>query len=196
MIKAGAFDSLGHPRKGLYELHGEAIDVAMASKRAAAMGQFELFSELTPNAAISRPFDLPVPGASWDARRQLAFERELLGHYVSRHPLQEVAHLLAGRADTSIASIKGGHIADGAQVIVAGIITSLTCRVNRNGEPWAVAQLEDLAAGIEVLLFAQTYAAVGSKLAEDTIVLVRARVAHRNDTSSLIAGDVVIPDLT
>jgi DNA polymerase III subunit alpha len=196
LIKAGAFDSLGHPRKGLYELHGEAIDVAMASKRAAAIGQFELFGELSPNAVTSRLFDLPVPVANWDARRQLAFERELLGHYVSRHPLQEVEHLLAGRADTSIASIKAGHIADGAQVIVAGIITSLTCRVNRNGEPWAVAQLEDLVAGIEVLLFPQTFAAVGSKLAEDTIVLVRARVAHRNDTSSLIAGDVVIPDLT
>ncbi|HKS51511.1 MAG TPA: hypothetical protein VJS67_06540, partial [Pseudonocardiaceae bacterium] len=89
LIKAGTFDSLGHPRKGLYQVHRAAIDIVMASKRAAAIGQLELFGDPTPDAATSRPFDVPVPAAHWDAQRQLAFERDMLGCYVSGHPLQE-----------------------------------------------------------------------------------------------------------
>jgi DNA polymerase-3 subunit alpha len=196
LIKAGAFDSLGRPRKGLYQVHRAAIDIVMASKRAAAIGQLDLFGDPTPDAATSRPFDVPVPAAHWDTRRQLAFERDMLGCYVSGHPLQEVEHLLADRANTPIASIKSGRLAKGAQVIVGGVLTGLTRRVNRDGEPWAAAQLEDLSAGTEVLFFAQTYAEVGPKLAENAIVLVRGWVASRNDTISLIAGDMVIPDLT
>jgi DNA polymerase III subunit alpha len=71
----------------------------------------------------------------------------------------------------------------------------VTRRVNRNGEPWAAAQLEDLAAGIEVLFFPKTYSVVGVNVAEDLIVLVKARVTKRDDRISLIANDLVVPEL-
>jgi DNA polymerase III subunit alpha len=195
LVKAGAFDSLGHPRKGLYLVHAEAIDVVMDSKRAEAIGQFDLFGGEPGTGAGLNLFDVPVPAEHWDTKHQLALEREMLGLYVSGHPLQGVEHALARQADTPIASILDGTVSDGAQVIVGGILASVTRRVNRNGEPWAAAQLEDLAAGIEVLFFPKTYSVIGVNVAEDHIVLVKARVTKRDDRISLIANDLVAPDL-
>ncbi|MGH7750633.1 MAG: DNA polymerase III subunit alpha, partial [Candidatus Dormibacteria bacterium] len=195
LIKAGAFDSLGHPRKGLYLVHGEAIDVVMESKRAEAIGQFDLFSGQDGTAGLRSAFDVPVPAEHWDTKHQLALERDMLGLYVSGHPLHGLEHVLARQTDTSITSIRGGVMDDGAQVIVGGILASVTRRVNRNGEPWAAAQLEDLAAGIEVLFFPTTYSVVGVNVAEDRIVLIRARVTKRDDRICLIAGDLVVPEL-
>jgi DNA polymerase-3 subunit alpha len=196
LVKAGAFDSLGHPRKGLYLVHAEAIDVVMDSKRAEAIGQFDLFGGEPGTGTGLNLFDVPVPAEQWDTKHQLALEREMLGLYVSGHPLQGMEHALARQADTPIASILEGMVSDGAQVIVGGILASVTRRVNRNGEPWAAAQLEDLAAGIEVLFFPKTYSVVGVNVAEDLIVLVKARVTKRDDRISLIANDLVVPDLT
>jgi DNA polymerase III subunit alpha len=194
LVKAGAFDSLGHPRKGLYLVHAEAIDVVMDSKRAEAIGQFDLFGGEPGTGAGLNLFDVPVPAEQWDTKHQLALEREMLGLYVSGHPLQGVEHALARQADTPIASILEGTVSDGAQVIVGGILASVTRRVNRNGEPWAAAQLEDLAAGIEVLFFPKTYSVIGVNVAEDLVVLVKARVTKRDDRISLIANDLVVPD--
>lgn len=195
LVKAGAFDSLGHPRKGLYLVHAEAIDVVMDSKRAEAIGQFDLFGGEPGTGAGLNMFDIPVPAEQWDTKYQLALEREMLGLYVSGHPLHGVEHTLARQANTPIASILDGTVSDGTQVIVGGILASVTRRVNRNGEPWAAAQLEDLAAGIEVLFFPKTYSVVGVNVVEDHIVLVKARVTKRDDRISLIANDLVVPDL-
>ncbi|MGH3988508.1 MAG: DNA polymerase III subunit alpha, partial [Pseudonocardiaceae bacterium] len=195
LVKAGAFDSLCHPRKGLHLVHGEAIDAVRESKRAEAIGQFDLFGSQPGDGACAGLFDVPVPPDQWDTCHQLALEREVLGLYVSGHPLRGVEHVLARQSDTPIASILDGTVADGAQVIVGGILASVTRRVNRNGEPWAAAQLEDLAAGIEVLFFSKTYSVVGVNVAEDAIVLVKARVTKRDDRISLIANDLVVPEL-
>ncbi len=195
LVKAGAFDSLGHPRKGLHLVHGKAIDAVMESKRAEAIGQFDLFGSQPDDGACAGLFDVPVPPDQWDTKHQLALEREMLGLYVSGHPLHGVEHILARQSDTLIASILDGIVTDGAQVIVGGILASVTRRVNRNSEPWAVAQLEDLATGIEVLFFPKTYSVVGVNVAEDAIVLVKARVTTRDDRVSLIANDLVVPDL-
>jgi DNA polymerase-3 subunit alpha len=194
LVKAGAFDSLAHPRKGLALVHAEAIDGVMESKRAEAVGQFDLFGDAPTDSGGL--FDVAVPAEEWDSKHRLALEREMLGLYVSGHPLHGVEHVLANAADTPIASILDGTVTDGAQVIVGGILASVTRRVNRNGEPWAAAQLEDLAGGIEVLFFPKTYSVVGVNVAEDAIVLVKARVAHRDDRVSLIANDLVVPDLS
>ncbi|MGH3692437.1 MAG: DNA polymerase III subunit alpha [Pseudonocardiaceae bacterium] len=196
LIKAGAFDSLGHPRKGLYLVHGAAIEMVMESKRAEAIGQLDLFGVQDGAGGQGSPLDVPVPAEHWDTKHQLAWEREMLGLYVSGHPLRGVEHILARRADTPIAPIRDGTVAEGAEVIVGGILAGVTRRVDRTGEPWAVAQLEDLAAGIEVFFFPKTYAVVGVNVAEDRIVLVRARVTKRDDRISLIANDLVVPELT
>jgi DNA polymerase-3 subunit alpha len=200
LIKAGAFDSLGHPRKGLLLVHAEAIDAVMSSKRAASMGQFDLFASVDGSgdgaaSAFDSIFDTQVPIEEWEPKHRLAVEREMLGLYVSGHPLHGVEQVLAAKADTPIASILEGSVPDGAQVTVGGILAGVNRRLNKNGEPWASAQIEDLAGGIEVLFFPRCYQLVGVDVAEDAIVLVKARVSRRDDRLSLIANDLAVPDL-
>jgi DNA polymerase-3 subunit alpha len=195
LIKAGAFDSLGHPRKGLLLVHADAVDAVMSTKRAASVGQFDLFGG-DDAAALGGVFDIPVPDEHWPAKHQLAVEREMLGLYVSGHPLNGLEALLAAKTDTQIPTVLAGEVADGAQVTVGGLLTGVNRRVNKNGEPWASAQLEDLAGGIEVLFFPRTYTVVGTDIAEDAVVLVKARVNRRDDKVSLIANDLALPDLT
>jgi DNA polymerase-3 subunit alpha len=203
LIKAGAFDSLGHPRKGLLLVHADAVDSVMSTKRAASMGQFDLFGAMDGSMDgtgdgidVAGVFDIPVPDEQWDAKHQLAVEREMLGLYVSGHPLNGVEGLLAAKTDTPIPAILEGTVPDGAQVTVGGILASVNRRINKNGEPWASAQIEDLAGGIEVLFFPRAYAVVGMDIIEDAIVLVKGRVARRDDKVSLIANDLAVPDLS
>ncbi len=195
LIKAGAFDSLGHPRKGLLMVHADAIDAVMETKKAEAVGQFDLFGGdgAQDSAGV---FDVPIPQEYWEPKHQLALEREMLGLYVSGHPLNGVEQALDAQSDTSISSILDGEVADGTQVTIGGILASVTKKVNRNGEPWALAQLEDLSGGIEVLLFPKAFSVLGADVVEDAIVLVKGRVAVRDDRTSLIAADLLVPDLS
>jgi DNA polymerase-3 subunit alpha len=201
LVKAGAFDSLGHTRKGLALVHAEAIDAVMTTKRAEADGQFDLFGSFdddqTDDAVDTTGiFDVKVPDGEWEPKHRLALEREMLGLYVSGHPLNGIEHVLASRADTPITKILEGDVPEGAPVTVGGILASVTRRVNKKGEPWASAQIEDLAAGIEVLFFPRTYAAVSIDVSEDAIVLLKAKVNKRDDRVSLFVEDLAVPDLS
>ncbi|WP_460865868.1 DNA polymerase III subunit alpha [Rhodococcus aerolatus] len=201
LVKAGAFDSMGHPRKGLLLVHADAVDSVMTTKKAEAIGQFDLFGGGDDGAGLGNAdvFRVKVPDEEWDTKHRLALEREMLGLYVSGHPLDGVEHLLAAKADTTVVKILDGiaerTMADGAQVTVGGILASVNRRVNKNGLPWASAQIEDMAGSIEVLFFPQSYSLLGADVVEDAIVLVRARVSVRDDKISLIANDLLVPDL-
>ena len=197
LIKAGAFDSLNHSRKGLLLVHADAIDAVMSTKKAASMGQFDLFGSMdgSGGSELDAVFDVKVPAEEWDPKHRLAVEREMLGLYVSGHPLDGIEQALAAKADTPISAILEGDVAEGAQVTVGGILAGVNRRVNKNGEPWASAQIEDLAGGIEVLFFPRCYQVVGVDVAEDAIVLVKARVNKRDDRVSLIANDLAVPEL-
>ncbi len=196
LVKAGAFDSLGHARRGLAQVHIEAIDACLETKRAEAIGQFDLFSTGGPQPDGGSAFDVVVPTEEWDKRELLTFEREMLGLYVSDHPLLGLEHVLAGAADVGIAALQTDQIGDGQSVTVAGILSSVTRRVTRAGAPWAQAVLEDLEGSIEVLFFPATYAQVGINIAEDAIVVVRGRLDRRDDTPKLIASELSTPDLS
>lgn len=196
LIKAGGFDSLGHPRKGLMLVHADAIDAVMGTKKAEAMGQFDLFGGDDADESITSVFNVKVPDEEWDSKHKLALEREMLGLYVSGHPLNGVEHVLAAQSDTSIPVILEGDIKDGTQVTVGGILASVNRRINKNGLTWASAQLEDLSGGIEVLFFPQAYSVYGMDVVEDSVVLVKARVSIRDDRVSLIANDLAVPDLS
>jgi DNA polymerase-3 subunit alpha len=195
LVKAGAFDSLGHSRRGLTAVHAEAVDAIMETKRAEAIGQFDLFGDIE-DTEVGTAFDVPVPAEEWDKTQLLAFEREMLGLYVSDHPLYGLEHVLQAVADTSVAALQSEQAEDGQNVTVAGILSSLSRRVNKTGAPWAQAILEDLEGGVEVLFFPATYAQVGIHLAEDAILVVRGRVDKREDQAKLIASEVTVPDLT
>ncbi len=194
LIKAGAFDSLGHARKGLFLVHTDAVDSVLGTKKAEAMGQFDLFGGDT--GCTESVFTIKVPVDEWEDKHKLALEREMLGLYVSGHPLNKVAHLLTAQVDTQIPAILDGDVPNETQVRVGGILASVNRRVNKNGMPWASAQLEDLTGGIEVMFFPHAYSTYGADIADDAVVLVNAKVAIRDDRIALIANELVVPDFS
>ncbi len=209
LVKAGAFDSLGHPRKGLVLIHEQAIDTVIDVKRNEAIGQDSLFGSDTQTEAT---FEVPVPDGEWDKATLLGFEREMLGLYVSDHPLLGVEHIIASGTDCSVAQLlssaadeaergaaergaRGGR-GDGQPVTVGGILSGVQRKVTRQGSPWAAATLEDLEGAIEVLFFPATYAGCATQLAEDAILLVKGRLDRREESPKLIAMEVSVPDLS
>jgi DNA polymerase-3 subunit alpha len=171
------------------------VDSVLGTKKAEAMGQFDLFGGADADGSDA-VFTIKVPDEEWEDKHKLALEREMLGLYVSGHPLNGVAHLLAAQVDTQIPAILAGDVSNDTQVRVGGILAAVNRRVNKNGMPWASAQLEDLTGGIEVLFFPQTYSAFGGDIADDAVVLVGAKVAIRDDRISLIANELVVPDFS
>jgi len=196
LIKAGAFDSLGHARKGLFLVHTDAVDSVLGTKKAEAMGQFDLFGGSDGEGAGDAVFTIKVPDDEWEDKHKLALEREMLGLYVSGHPLNRVAHLLSAQVDTAIPAILDGDIPNETQVRVGGILASVNRRVNKNGMPWASAQLEDLTGGIEVMFFPHAYSTFGADIVDDAVVLINAKVAIRDDRIALIANELVVPDFS
>lgn len=197
LIKAGAFDSLGHARRALLLVHEQAVDSVIGVKRKEAEGQFDLFADLGgddegPGFSVVIP-DLP----DWDKKQRLQFEREMLGLYVSDHPLSGLEHVLAAAADVSIATLNADEARpDGSTVVVAGLVTSLQRKMSKQGNPWAAVTLEDMEGAVEIMFFGETYLAYSTALAEDAVVVVRGRVRRRDETMQLQAMEVSIPDVS
>jgi DNA polymerase-3 subunit alpha len=195
LIKAGAFDSLGQTRRGLMAIYLEAIDAVMENKRAAAIGQFDLFGEA--------PLPSPVPNdlagvatiAEWDKTLLLAYEREMLGLYVSDHPLLGIEHVLATLVDRTISAIASDDLMQDQIITIGGLVTSIQRKMSRQGAPWAIVTIEDLAGAVDVMFYSQTYANVATQLVEDAVVIVRGRVDKREDVARLVALDMTIPDV-
>jgi DNA polymerase-3 subunit alpha len=195
LCKAGAFDSLGHSRKGLVHVHAEAIDACLETKRAEAIGQFDLFGEEEAADGLGGGvFDVKVPLGEWDKTLLLNYEREMLGLYVSDHPLFGVEHLIASAVDCPISAIQDRD--DGSNVIVGGILSGVTRKMTKQGNAWALVQLEDLEGSVEVLFFPASYQLAATFLVEDAVVLVRGRIDKREDIPKIIANEVIIPDLS
>lgn len=199
LIKAGAFDSLGHARKALLNVHAEAVDNVLDTKRAEAIGQFDLFGGFgdddsdEPGTGLS----ITIGTEEWEKSVLLAAEREMLGLYVSDHPLFGVEHILQAGTDGSIAACTGEERSDGAIVTIGGLVTGLQRKVTKQGNAWAIATVEDLEGGIEVMLFPQTWQLVGPLVTEDAIVFVKGRLDKREEESPrLVAMEVTLPDLS
>jgi DNA polymerase-3 subunit alpha len=193
LVKAGAFDSLRHTRRSLMNVHDQYIDAVVGDKRREAEGNISMFGDFEPEEYSDLP---PVPPADeWDKTVRLGFEREMLGLYVSDHPLLGVEHVLANAADISIANLLADG-SDGQTVTVAGILSSVNRRITKAGAPWAQAVLEDLEGSVEVLFFPATYQQVGINIAEDAIVVVKGRADARDDTIKLIASELWLPNLS
>jgi DNA polymerase III subunit alpha len=196
LIKAGAFDSLGHTRRGLVAVHETAVDAVVSDKRQEAIGQDSLFGGLDDLDGPTLSVVPPVPEGEWDKQTLLASEREMLGLYVSDHPLFGVEHILSRAADCSITTLTADEgRPDGATVTVAGLITSLQRKMTKQGKQWAIATVEDLGGAIEVLFFPQTYDTVSHVLAEDLVVVVKGRVNRRDDVPTIYAMELSLPDL-
>ena len=193
LIKAGAFDSLNHPRKGLMAIHLEAIDSVIESKRAEAIGQFDLFGgEAISNMA---GVDIEIPTTEWDKNTLLTFEREMLGLYVSDHPLLGVEHVLRSHTDMSISQLLDDGPSDGI-ITIGGLITGIQRKVSRQGASWAVVNVEDLEGAIEVLFFANTYNQYALSLTEDRVVVVRGRFSRTDEQVRFTALEMKMPDIS
>ena len=193
LIKAGAFDDLKHPRKGLMTIHLEAIDSVIETKRAEAIGQFDLFGGETTSDMAG--LEVEIPQTEWDKATLLAFEREMLGLYVSDHPLLGVEHLLRSHTDMSISALMDEGVPDGV-VTIGGLITGVQRKVSRQGASWAVVNIEDLEGSIEALFFANTYNQYALSLTEDRVVVIRGRFSRSDEQVRFTALEMTMPDIT
>lgn len=194
LIKAGAFDRLGHPRKGLCLVYEQIVDRTLARRREAEAGVMSLFGDLNGDGGVS--FDdtrVPIPDDEWDKPARLAFEKEMLGLYVSDHPLMGVEAALRKHTDCTIAQLREER--DGEVRTVGGVVTGLSRKYTKRGELMAVFTLEDLESAIEVFVFPRTMQSYGMLLDDDAIVCVKGRLDTREEPAKLVAAEITRPEL-
>ena len=192
LIKAGAFDSLGHTRRGLMMVYLEALDAVSEAKRAESIGQFDLFGATNTTTSVSG-VDLDIPKIEWEKMVLLGYEREMLGLYVSDHPLLGVEHILKSVSDFTISQIS--EVSHDQIITICGLVTQIQRKVSKQGTPWAIVTVEDLEGAIDVLFFSNSYATHGVNLVEDRIVAIRGRVDKREEQARVSALDLTLPDL-
>ena len=197
LIKAGAFDTLGSTRRALMEIHEDATEAAVEAKRKAATGAIGFdFDSLYDAAEEAMPAKVP-DRPEWTKKDKLAFEREMLGLYVSDHPLAGLEVPLAKHASTSIHDLLVSEaVQDGDQVTVAGLVTSVQHRVAKSsGNPYGMITVEDFNGEVTVMFMGKTYTEFSSMLTADSILVVRGRVSRRDDGLNLHAQAAFSPDL-
>ena len=189
LVKAGAFDSLRHNRRALFQIHAEAVDSQAVLKKNEALGMVDLFSMLAPEDSVG----VQIPDvAEWPKREKLAHEREMLGLYVSDHPLNGREALIAQHSDISIASLlDAGEVKDGETVRIAGLITQAAIKVARaSGNQYAVLTVEDLEGEINVMVMGKVFLEFQPIIKTDIMVSLRGRVSDREDSRQLTAVSI------
>ena len=195
LIKGGAFDSLGHPRRGLLTVFEHVIDSTVSRRREREKGVMSLFGDWgdgdTSADGASDGFSerTPIPGLVFDKGDQLRYEKEMLGLYVSDHPLFGVEGALKRKVEHQLIDLP--MMDDGAQVVVGGVITNLARKFTKRGDQMAVFVLEDLDAGIEVTIFPRTLTEQGHKLEDDLIVTVKGRLDRRDESRFGLIGQTI-----
>jgi DNA polymerase-3 subunit alpha len=185
LIKAGAFDFLGRDRAELFACIDEALGGAAVAHRDRSAGQVSLFDEISAPALTVRPRKIQP----WTEHEKLSYEKELLGFYVSGHPLDAYAAVFAANQYPSMASLK--DLADRSQVKVAGAIVQLEKKfTKKEGKPFAVAWVEDLTGTIEVVIWNDIYIQVSDILATGRVIEVRGAIDTRGDLPRVTAQRV------
>lgn len=186
LIKGGAFDSLGHPRKGLLQVFERILEVTVQHRRDQEMGIMSLFGDIDDTSTFDeRPSILDV---EFDRMSRLAHERDKLGHYISDHPLLGFEGQIRRKADRTVSDLN--EVSDGSIVKVGGVITNLTQKWTRKGDLMAVFELEDLEASVEVMVFPRSMEQHGSRLVDDAIVVLTGRVEQGDDLPKLFAQKI------
>ncbi|WP_051159295.1 DNA polymerase III subunit alpha [Agromyces subbeticus] len=198
LAKAGAFDSLGHTRRSLVEIHESAVESVVKEKRAEEVGDFgfdfdSLFDDDERDAAPS----LVPARPEWPKKQKLAFERDMLGLYVSDHPLAGLEAPLAKHASTSILDLTtSDSTQDADTVTVAGLVTSVQHRIAKSsGNQYGMITVEDFSGEITVMFMGKAYQEFAPGLQADSIVVVRGRVSMRDDGMNLHAYSVLTPEI-
>ena len=207
LIKAGAFDSMGHARQGLFLSFEEIVDRTLERRREHDAGVMSLFATLEePSEGHTTGFAdtrLAIPDTEFDKSLRLAFEKEMLGLYISDHPLMGLEGSLSRLTDCTLAELRdydpdaaaaAGYDGGGVKVI-GGVITELQRRYTKKGDLMATFVLEDLNASIEAFVFPKTMADYGALLDDDAIVVVKARLDTRDERLKLVCMEVSRPEL-
>jgi DNA polymerase-3 subunit alpha len=179
LIKAGAFDTLGHPRRGLLMVFEQIIDGTLVRRRERDQGVMSLFGDLGGDSVEGFDERVPIPENEFDKSDRLRFEKEMLGLYVSDHPLLGVEAALRRKVDCGIAEAPERE--DGSVLVLGGVITNMARKFTKKGDQMAVFVLEDLDSTIEVTVFPRALMELGHKLVDDAIVTVKGRVDKRDD---------------
>src|ERR1019366_2346777 len=196
-IKAGAFDSLGASRRGLMMVYLEAIDSISETKRAEAIGQFDLFGTVGQEATTSiTGIELDIPKAEWDKTLLLSYEREMLGLYVSDHPLLGIEHILRAAVDMPLSQVAEDSVGHDQIVTIGGLITQVQRKVSKQGNSWAIVSIEDLEGAVDLLFFANTYQTHAMNLIEDRVIVVRGRIDKREEAPRITALEMTTPDVS
>ncbi len=185
LIKAGAFDALGHSRKGLTLMHEIILDNTVERRRNEEAGQFSLFSA-DDSGGVDEHYDIPAD--EWSQKIKLAFEKEMLGLYVSDHPLLSVGASLAAATNATIADLH--EMTDRSTVTIGGIVGAITRRWTKNGDPMLFFQLEDLERSVEVICFPKTVHDYGPLVVEDAVLVISGTLDHRGDEVKVIGRDL------
>jgi DNA polymerase III subunit alpha len=196
LVKAGAFESVGHSRKGLAETYEAVCGDVVGQRRREEAGQFSLFGATGDGEGEGRRQDHPIPLDEFPKHLLLAFEKEMLGHYVSDHPLLGIDGLLARMTDASLAALDERD--QGDVVTVGGLVAGLRKRITKSGGMMALVDLEDVSGmSTEVLVFPRMYEQNADKLRTDAVLLVKGRIDRdvRDESLKLVALEIHEPNL-
>jgi len=191
LIKAGGFDSLGQSRRGLIERYLDLLEATVGRRRAEEMGQFSLFGGA---GSLVEEVAVEIPDHEWEKRKRLQFEKEMLGLYVSDHPLLGIEKALGMMCTSTLPGLWERE--DKSQATIGGIIAGITRRYTRAGDLMLFFILEDLQGSTEVVAFPRTVAEYGPFVREDAVVIVSGRVDHRGDEVKFIAQEIREPELS
>ncbi|MBB4071908.1 DNA polymerase III subunit alpha [Canibacter oris] len=197
LIKAGAFDGLGHTRRSLVEAHEQLIDQALRDKRNQESGNigFDFDSLFADSAAPETAIDNDIPELpEYTKRDKLAFERDMLGLYVSDHPLKGLEYALTKESSHTVGQLLEAEKVDGETVTLAGLLTKVEHATSKAGKQYGKVLLEDFSGEMQVLFMGNSYGENAHKLAADQVVAIRGRLNQRDDGVAMHAYSVTTID--
>ncbi|RRD36056.1 DNA polymerase III subunit alpha [Leucobacter sp. OH2974_COT-288] len=197
LIKAGAFDGLGHTRRSLVEAHEQLIDQALRDKRNQESGNigFDFDSLFADPAAPETAIDNDIPELpEYTKRDKLAFERDMLGLYVSDHPLKGLEYALTKESSHTVGQLLEAEKVDGETVTLAGLLTKVEHATSKAGKQYGKVLLEDFSGEMQVLFMGNSYGENAHKLAADQVVAIRGRLNQRDDGVAMHAYSVTTID--
>jgi DNA polymerase-3 subunit alpha len=184
LIKAGAFDFLGRDRSELFTCIDDAVMASAAAQRDRMAGQVSLFDEATASTTSRKR-----QAAPWSEHQKLSYEKELLGFYVSGHPLDAYADVFTAKNYRSIASLAG--LDDRAPFKIGGAILEVEKKFTRKeGKPFAVLWIEDRIDMLEVVVWNEIYIKVSGVLVPGAVIEIRGTLDKRDDIPRAVAQDI------
>ena len=197
-IKAGALDSLHGTRKQFMMIYIKIMDQVGQERKYSMTGQMSLFDMVSEEQ--KKEFEIPLPNVGeYEKETLLAFEKEVLGIYISGHPMEEYEakwrkSISATTADFQIdEETNRTKVRDGAREIIGGMITGKTIKHTKTGKPMAFLTIEDLLGTVEVVVFPKDYEKNRNYLNEDSKVFVKGRVSEEDDNASKLICEAIIP---